>query len=296
MPLRNGIISSLIYAVCISAQANTYGDKVIGGNAKPPTYADLSRALLSPNATGSFKIHGPNISEAYPATMVDGWELGIDVAAAVAVPGLNGQDPPSPGHVAAAGLKVVPPPSVVNSTAGSGNSGTWSPCISVYGIYGIAGFHGDGACSGLLSATCINGIKKTVANAQTSVDGGACPTLPDNMKDFGCPFNGDQQSTPLKFNDTHQVVYLSDYAGSADDKTWYNKVGTITYPVIITWGHSNDGKLHGALSEDLVTVACARADNTAPGSQPAVAGASGIRRGSVGLSTIVVSLVGTLLI
>ncbi|KAI1878897.1 hypothetical protein JX265_003074 [Neoarthrinium moseri] len=280
MPLRNGIISSLIYAICISAQANTYGDKVIGGNAKPPTYADLSRVLLSPNATGSFKIHGPNISEAYPATMVDGWELGID-----------------PGPCCGGGTQgSATPPSVVNSTAGSGNSGTWSPCISVYGIYGIAGFHGDGACSGLLSAACINGIKKTVANAQTSVDGGACPTLPDNMKDFGCPFNGDQQSTPLKFNDTHQVVYLSDYAGSADDKTWYNKVGTITYPVIITWGHSNDGKLHGALSGDHVTVACARADNTAPGSQPAVAGASGIRRGSLGLSAIVVSIVGILLI
>lgn len=73
----------------------------------------------------------------------------------------------------------------------------------------------------------------------------------------------------------------------AGDLSTYNALGTATYPVIITWGHTNDTKVGGAVPDNHVAVVCAQANVTTTGSQ--VAEGKGL---DVGVFTLMLSVVG----
>ncbi|ETS79340.1 hypothetical protein PFICI_09193 [Pestalotiopsis fici W106-1] len=265
----------LSYA-CLStaAAAGTRFGNIIFPDADPDyavEFGVLADSLDRPNATGRYPIAGPNATVAYPGSMMDGWEIEMDVSASM--PTAHGGDK----FIAAAGIKLHPPAELVQQDSNgvqhlNADADSWFGCVNVFGAGGISGDNGNGMCSGLLSDTCIDNIKRLFAEAPQLAAGGQCVSL-WNMTDAeasGCPFPSDEYTSGFGFGDDllvgHEIAYISDAMDSPSDQSGYDRFASTTYPVIITWGHT-DGAGDEMVAEDHITVACVRANVTTPGSQ-----------------------------
>lgn len=157
----------------------------------------LTIGLNAPNATGRYPISGPNITNAYPSTMMDGWELEMDVAANLPI--ANGDA--TAKFVSAAGFKLIPPPELVENGVVNADRDSWYGCMNIFGADGIPGYTGDGTCSGLLTSKCIANVKKAIANAPKIRDGTGCALLWNitNAKDSECPFQNEEYAGEFFF-------------------------------------------------------------------------------------------------
>ncbi|KAF7518385.1 hypothetical protein G7054_g13469 [Neopestalotiopsis clavispora] len=292
----------LSYAcLCTAVAADTRFGNIIFPDADPDyaiEFGVLAGGLGRPNATGRYPIAGPNATAAYPGSMMNGWEIEMDVIASLPVAHSGDR------FVAAAGIKLNPPAELIQQDSDNvrhldADAQSWFGCINVFGAGGIPGVNGDGACSGL-NETCINTIKRLFAEAPQLAAGGQCVSLWNltNAETSGCPFPSDEYTSGFGFGDDllvgYEVAYVSDVMDDPGDQSGYDKFASTTYPVIITWGHSNEGG-DERLAEDHITVACVRANVTSPGSRPA-ATSSGVKLSIFGSVAIVCAVFALLLV
>lgn len=141
--------------------------------------SQLAKALNNPNATGHFDINGYNITGEYPwekdssTRAIDGWSLDFNITAAVST--ANSTDTmllPSDGFVAAASLRIHPPPSMMTKDK-DGNTkiaahSSWRGCITVLANNNLPGYPqdlvdrgktDDGSCKTMLGDECRRAIE-----------------------------------------------------------------------------------------------------------------------------------------
>lgn len=93
--------------------------------------------------------------------------------------------------------------------------------------------------------------------------------------------------TDANFTDiTNHLVYES-LPHAKGDKSVYNSMGQLTWPIIYTWGPYNDSALNSDLDDDHVSIGCLRAETAEEGSSlPSNSSPRGVVLGS---STMVLS-------
>ncbi|KAH8201541.1 hypothetical protein TruAng_004312 [Truncatella angustata] len=200
------LFTKLVYTFsCIAIAAGSADDYGLGmiinydGDIDSSTISD---GLKAPNATGRIPISGPNVTEVYPGTMIDGdgdqngWELSIDVTANVPI-----TDGSKAGRfISAAGLKLLPPAELVQDF-GNGTEilkadrDSWVTCFTVFGMDGV---------SSPITSECTANIQRAVANDQRIIVPG-CYNLGSYEHDPWGSFRGSCSGRPCTSRD--------DYAG-----------------------------------------------------------------------------------
>ncbi|KAF6832257.1 alpha-glucanase [Colletotrichum musicola] len=159
-------------------------------NSDAPYYInapDWASYFTSPAYSAAYPFDGPDVSQPYPGSMIDGWSVSVAVQNGIPL------DKASQGqttalnrgkHIAGVRVTLNPPGGLLKSEDGEWElHDSWRICYSQMELTVNSTFmnrlrNDDGSCGGWWDQQCLRGIQRAVAGAwsRTNVDyGGACP-------------------------------------------------------------------------------------------------------------------------
>ncbi|KAH6643481.1 hypothetical protein BKA67DRAFT_665287 [Truncatella angustata] len=236
---------------------------------------DFEARLDAPNATGNYRIAGPNISVPYTDdNTLDGWSWSLAVTADLPIASELASKYGSEKFYTGGKLTFNAPASLLaSSTQYLTVNDDWQICLFNWEIsnvdYPDKLRTDDGSCSSVLTSECITDLQKAVATRSSPYQCN-CPVTKDILS---CATLGDDsglwQNTCVArlFNSTHIREWEDGkldtwtYGGAtlhdSGNVTDYNYIGSIAWPVMASFGTGTYQK--GTLS-------CLRATNGTQGS------------------------------
>ncbi|KAI0509217.1 CBP4-domain-containing protein [Xylaria bambusicola] len=279
-----GITSVLALEARVDGAISTFGSV---GELPLPGQGNLTEfeASLanSTNATGTYAIAGPNISDTFsPTSTLDGWSWSITLAE-LPVPARSSSTP-NDTYFTAGQINLNVPSSLVDSNGNVIVDDSWRMCLFGWDLsnnpYPKKLRSDDGTCSSILSDECVADIKKSVDDSINSADEQcACPKISEipscsKIEDAASVFNNSCYAKTFdakrirEFNNSKTAweAFGSLEGYQKGNETIYNDLGSVAWPVIASFGRSNE--VSGEVPEKgLTTLSCVRAVDAAPGSK-----------------------------
>ncbi|KAK7949442.1 hypothetical protein PG988_016081 [Apiospora saccharicola] len=227
----------------------------VGGNQDS---GDFFEALKTPNLTGTYDFATPNISaHLVPGVVTDeinsalkGWSLSIAVRAGAPYRDGGGEE-----YYTAGEINLFAPQSLLANVTDEGGQKNvsvldeWELCVIQWDLgteaYPSALRHDDGTCSSVLSPDCLRDLQAAARRDCSNPD---IEKIPACANDDTRPFRTSlaSQSFPAEAirafprGTANLLSFATQPApGGARNLTAYNDLGTVAWPVLLTFGTRN---------------------------------------------------------
>ncbi|KAJ3578839.1 hypothetical protein NPX13_g1725 [Xylaria arbuscula] len=284
-----GITSVLALEATVDGAISTFGSVSELPLHGQGTLAEFEATLANcTNSTGTYVIAGPNISEPFsPTSTLDGWSWSITVAELPVNTALHSTPDDiynSSYYFTAGQIRLNVPSSLVDSKGNVKVDDSWRMCLFGWDLsnspYPEKLRSDNGTCASILTEECIADIKKSVNDTVNSVNSQCtCPTISEipscsKIEDAASLFNNScfastfdaKRIREIQEGKTAWEAFGSFDAYQRGNDTVYNNIGSVAWPVIASFGRSN--QVSGEVPEEgVITLSCVRAADAAPGSK-----------------------------
>ncbi|KAI1312897.1 hypothetical protein F5Y03DRAFT_339627 [Xylaria venustula] len=217
------------------------GGTIVAGNAVQFDRNSWEANLAHPNATGNISVVGFDVSQPWPSTQVDGWQLRVNITRDI--PDSQTMSPSNATGKTFTGTSIfLQAPDNLRyafSNESTLNNTTWKMCVVVIpnAPQENVTTAEDGSCS-IMSSQCVSDLQQgyTEKFAQDQDCYGRPPATPSSCGDTINTGNFSVQQLPLDSIDGKEVFVTASEPHDPDDKTAWDEAAKMTWPILTIWG------------------------------------------------------------
>ncbi|KAF6808195.1 hypothetical protein CSOJ01_07704 [Colletotrichum sojae] len=307
-----------LLALALFAAAQSRAVTRVTRNTDAPYYInapDWASYFDSPAYSAAYPFDGPDVSQPYPGSMIDGWSVSVAVQNGIPLDKASQGQTTSLNrgkHIAGVRVTLNPPGGLLKDSDGEWEMhDSWRICYSQMELTANSTFmnrlkNDDGSCGGWWDDQCLRGIQRAVAGAwaRTNMDhGGACPF----SMVMNCPSWGEVGSDSITAEDDMvgwrvrdsgvgerkgvQVLGWGSSPGDEDDERNLELARGYVAPLIVAFGAREGNRTRDV--EPQVRIVCPRAKERGDvgGDNGDNGGSSGGERSGVNMGVLVGAVV-----